>query len=147
MGAATGGLGRLPTCRRLGAREIDEVQRMPFEQKGAEPLSQRITVRVSVDEHDRLREDADLAGLTLSEIVRRGYFARPILASIDRATVKELRRIQAELRRVGGLLKHVHVESNGSYSAQTAAALQTVNLTIGAARDFMEVVGGREESC
>jgi hypothetical protein len=120
---------------------------MPFEQKGSLPLSDRITVRVSSDEHDRLQEDADLAGLTMSEVIRRGYFGRPILASVDRATVKELRRIHAELRRLGGLLKHVHVESNGSYSMQTAAALQTVNLTIGAARDFMEVVGDREESC
>jgi hypothetical protein len=113
---------------------------MPFEQKRAEPLDASVTVRLSVSERDRLREDADLAGLTVSELVRRQYFNRPIVANIDRAYFKGLLRIQSELGRVGGLLKHVHVESGGSYSAQTAEALRTVTATVGSVRSYMEAV-------
>lgn len=113
---------------------------MPFEQKGAEPLDASITIRLSVSERDRLKEDADLAGLTVSELVRRRYFNRPIVANVDRAYFKGLLRIQSELRRVGGLLKHVHVESSGSYSVQTAEALQTVKATVGSVRSYMEAV-------
>ena len=89
---------------------------MPFEVKGAEPLSEKIAVRLTKDEKERLREDADLAGLSVSELVRRRYFGRPIVANTDMVMVRELRRI-------GGLLKHVHISSKGAYSSDTARAL------------------------
>ncbi|RQH09600.1 plasmid mobilization protein [Paraburkholderia dinghuensis] len=113
---------------------------MPFEQKGTEPLDASVTIRLSVSERDRLKEDADLAGLTVSELVRRRYFNRPIAANVDRAYFKGLLRIRSELGRVGGLLKHVHVESGGSYSAQTAEALRTVTATVESVRSYMEAV-------
>jgi hypothetical protein len=90
---------------------------MPFEVKGAEPLSEKIAVRLTKDEKaERLREDAELAGLSVSELVRRRYFGRPIVANTDMVMVRELRRL-------GGLLKHVHVSSKGAYSRDTAQAL------------------------
>jgi hypothetical protein len=48
--------------------------------------------------------------------VRRRYFGRPIIANADAVMLKELRRI-------GGLLKHIHNESAGVYSKDTAGAL------------------------
>lgn len=55
----------------------------------------------------------------MSELVRRQYFNMPIAARTDEAMLRELRRI-------GGLLKHIHVDSAGQYSEQTSAALTSV---------------------
>lgn len=59
-----------------------------------------ITLRVTVEEKTRLTEQAEIAGLSLSEYMRRRFFGgRPLVAHADLSTV-------AELRRIGGLLKH-----------------------------------------
>jgi len=89
---------------------------MPFEALGVEPLDAVINVRLTSAEKARLKEDADLAALSMSELIRRRYFGRPIISNADAVMLKELRRI-------GGLLKHVHNESGGAYSQDTAGAL------------------------
>jgi hypothetical protein len=96
---------------------------MPFAQRGDAPLDAIINVRLTKAEKARLQEDADLAALTMSELVRRRYFGRPILASADQAMIRELRRL-------GGLLKHLHNESGGAYHRDTAAALTAVKTYI-----------------
>ena len=96
---------------------------MPFQPIGPENLNAIVNVRLLSSEKDRLREDADLAGLSMSELVRRRYFGRRIVAHADTALLKELRRL-------GGLLKHVHNESDGAYSKDTAAALNALKLAI-----------------
>lgn len=92
---------------------------MPFQPQGPDPLDAVLNVRLTAAEKARLKEDADLAALSMSELVRRRYFGRPIVANADRVMLKELRRL-------GGLLKHIHNQSAGSYSDQTAAALVTL---------------------
>ncbi|MBJ9698299.1 plasmid mobilization protein [Burkholderia cenocepacia] len=89
---------------------------MPFAVKGAEALTEKIAVRLTPDEKTRLRDDAELAGLSVSELVRRRYFGRPVVANADMVMVRELRRI-------GGLLKHIHNKTDGVYSRETAQAL------------------------
>jgi hypothetical protein len=89
---------------------------MPFNTLGIEPLDAVINVRLTSAEKAKLKEDADLAALSMSELIRRRYFGRPIIANADAVMLKELRRI-------GGLLKHVHNESSGVYSRDTAGAL------------------------
>ena len=96
---------------------------MPFKTHGLDPLSAVINVRLTATEKSRLKEDADLAGLSLSELVRRRYFGRPIIANADAVMIKELRRI-------GGLLKHVHNESKGKYSQDTDATLTVLKAYI-----------------
>ena len=96
---------------------------MPFETLGSEPLDAVINVRLTASEKTRLKEDADLAALSMSELVRRRYFGRPIIANADAVMLKELRRI-------GGLLKHIHNESSGIYSKDTAQALNTLKTYI-----------------
>lgn len=96
---------------------------MPFVQNGLEALDCLISLRLTASEKARLKEDADLAGLSVSELVRRRYFGRPIVANADAIMIKELRRL-------GGLLKHVHVESEGAYSRETAEALLSVKTYI-----------------
>ena len=98
---------------------------MPFAVKGAERLSEKIAVRLSPREKTQLEEDAELAGLSVGELVRRRYYGRPIVASADLAAIRELRRL-------GGLLKHVHQESGGAYQQQTADVLTELKTAIAA---------------
>lgn len=68
------------------------------------------TVRLSESEDARLVEQAAIAGLSVSEYMRRLFFGgRPIIASTDDQMIRELRRM-------GGLLKHL------SMAAPDAAA-------------------------
>ena len=83
-------------------------------------LDARVNLRLPSCEKETISDDADLAGISVSECVRRRYFGLPVTASADKLMIKELRRI-------GGLLKAVHLESNGAYSNQTAEALAQVS--------------------
>ena len=86
---------------------------MPTE---ADRLSAVVNVRLTTAEKAALKEAADLAGLSVSEYVRRRALGRAVLAQADAVTIKELRRL-------GGLVKHLHNETGGVYSRETAAAL------------------------
>lgn len=96
---------------------------MPFEVRGRYPLDAIVNVRLTTDEKDRLKEDADLAGMTVSELVRRRYFGRPIIAHADIVMIRELRRL-------GGLLKHLYTSSNGENSQETLAILNALRAAI-----------------
>jgi hypothetical protein len=96
-----------------------EGMHMPFEKLGDENLDAVVNVRLTADEKEQLRDDAELAGISVSALVRRRYFGKPIIANADIVMVKELRRL-------GGLLKQVHTSSEGAYSKTTAAALQEI---------------------
>lgn len=89
---------------------------MVFKAIGEEPLDGKLDLRLTLAEKERLKEDAELAGMSMSALVRARYFGRPIITNTDQVMIRELRRL-------GGLLKNVHVESDGAYSAETSAAL------------------------
>lgn len=99
---------------------------MPFGIKGDEALSAKIAVRLSDAEKDQLRADADLAGLSVSELVRRRYFGRPIIAETDMAAIRELTRVAAQQRQLGGLLKQLNAQSDAMYSRQVSDALEAL---------------------
>jgi len=96
---------------------------MPFAKRGATGLTERLDVRVAPDEKGHLRAIADAAGIAVAELVRRRALGRPVVSRTDATTIRELRRL-------GGLLKMVHVESGGAYSRQTAAALDALHAAI-----------------
>ncbi len=96
---------------------------MVFQTHGIEPFDAVINVRLTSAEKAALKEDADLAGLSMSELVRRRYFGRPIIANADAIMLKELRRL-------GGLLKHIHNQSAGAYSQATASAIAELRVYI-----------------
>lgn len=105
---------------------------MPFENQGLEPLASVINVRLTEAEKARLKEDADLAGLSMSELVRRRYFGRPVVASANAAMIRELRRL-------GGMLKHIYSDSKGVYREETTQALSALKAYIGRlSRDCQE---------
>jgi hypothetical protein len=96
---------------------------MPFRKKGAAGLSERLDVRVAPAEKIRLRDLAAAAGIPVAELVRARALGRAVVPRTDCMTVRELRRL-------GGLLKKVHLDSGGAYSAQTAAALAELRAAI-----------------
>ncbi len=81
------------------------------------PLDAVVHVRLLESEKEQLREDANIAGMSVSALIRARYFGRPIIANADAVMVKQLNRI-------GGLLNKVHNESGGAYSHATAEALR-----------------------
>lgn len=86
-------------------------------------LTGRVNLRVTQSELDQLREEADMAGLSLSEMVRRRYFGMPIIARSDEVTIRELRRL-------GGLVKHLHNQSKGAYSEEVTQAIRALTQAI-----------------
>lgn len=96
---------------------------MPFAKKGAAGLTERLDVRVAPAEKVRLRDLAAVAGVPVAELVRTRALGRPIVPRTDRTTIRELRRL-------GGLLKKVHLDSHGAYRVETAAALATLHAAI-----------------
>ena len=67
---------------------------------GKYAAKQWITLRVTEYEKKRLAEEAAVAGLSVSEYMRRRFYGgRPILAHADERMIRELRR-------QGGLLKN-----------------------------------------
>lgn len=79
----------------------------------------RIYARLTDKEYADLKEQADVAALSVSEYIRRMVFARRVVSKLDL-------RVLAELRRLGGLLKLVHNETKGAYSQKTAEAIQAL---------------------
>lgn len=92
---------------------------MVFMIMGSKALAERVTLRLASDEKKRLQSDADLAGLSVSEIIRRHYFGRPVIADADAVMIKELQRM-------GCLMKLVHNESAGAYSLETSNAIGAI---------------------
>lgn len=82
-----------------------------------------IKVRLTADEKKLICEQADFAGISHSEFIRRCAENTRIFASTDLAMLRELRRI-------GGLLKYIHNTSNGAYSIKTAEMLNDLHAVI-----------------
>jgi hypothetical protein len=80
----------------------------------------RISIRFTKTEYARVKSDAKLSGLTAAAFARKRIFGAPVASKADLAVL-------AELRRLGGLLKHVHNETRGAYSALTAQAIRDLS--------------------
>ena len=106
---------------------------MPFALKGTAGLTKRLDVRVAPVEKEQLRRIAADAGIAVAELVRARALDRPVVSRTDATTIRELRRL-------GGLLKKVHVDSGGAYSKETGSALAALRAAID------RLAGGGEES-
>ena len=98
---------------------------MPFRRKGQANLTGAPRrARRARPEKEQLRGIARAAGLGVSDLVRLRTLGRPVVCRTDATTIRERRRL-------GGLLKKVHVDSGGgAYSQQTAAALHSLQAAI-----------------
>jgi hypothetical protein len=83
----------------------------------------RLSLRLPPGEKARIEADAEAGGLSVSEVVRRRYFGAKI---VPRADLKMV----AQLRQVGGLLKHLEAKS-GAGSPEYRRALAALADAIG----------------
>jgi hypothetical protein len=79
----------------------------------------KITVRLTETERDFLASEGDICGLPLSSLMRSRGLGKRVAAKSDL-------RVLAELRRMGGLLKHLHNETKGTYSPLTSDCLKEI---------------------
>ena len=96
--------------------------------KATTRFQRRRTLRLTAEEDERITRQAETAGISVSEYMRRLFFGgRPIIARTDDQTIRELRRL-------GGLLKHHFevVKRTGSTSTlvELDAALRQIRRTI-----------------
>jgi len=96
---------------------------MPFK-AAPDPRNARIPLRCTPAEKEHVQALAKEAGLTVSQFLLRRALGTPVHSKADVQTINELRRL-------GGLLKHLHTQSGGAYRQATAEA---VNETIAAIR-------------
>jgi len=77
-----------------------DTQKSPEENSAKYREKLIVGFRVTSREKSRISEQAEMAGLTVSEYLRRRFLGgRPIVAHTDAVMIRELKRI-------GGLLKH-----------------------------------------
>ncbi len=91
-------------------------------------FQKRRTLRLTVEEDERIAQQAVTAGISVSEYMRRLFFGgRPIIARTDAQTIRELRRL-------GGLLKHhfdvVKRTGNAATLAELDAALRQIRVSL-----------------
>jgi hypothetical protein len=82
--------------------------------------AERLTVRFHSGELEELSNQAEVAGLCVSELVRRRALEKRISAVTDL-------KMLSELRRIGGLVKHFFNETNGLYRQKTSALLDELH--------------------
>jgi hypothetical protein len=97
---------------------------MPFRRKTSVGLTARLDVRVAPAEKEQLAVIARDAGIPVAELVRLRALGRPVVSRTDATMVRELRRL-------GGLLKLVHVQSGGAYHQQTSELLTMLRAAVG----------------
>lgn len=85
-----------------------------------ENLTENINIRLTLKERSKLNEQAEIAGLTVSEYVRRRICGVSIPSKLEK-------RMLSELRRQGGLLKFIFNESRGMYTEKIDNTLDSIN--------------------
>jgi hypothetical protein len=88
--------------------------------KKKENRTSRLTIRLTETERSYIKNDAGLSGLTAAAFARKRALGSRVASKADLAVL-------AELRRLGGLLKHVHNETLGTYSSLTAQAIRDLS--------------------
>ena len=91
-------------------------------------FQRRRTFRLTAEEDARIEKQAAVAGISVSEYMRRLFFGgRPIVAKSDEQAIRELRRL-------GGLLKHnfetVRAAGGVSVPAEMEATLERIRQAI-----------------
>lgn len=80
-------------------------------------------IRFTPAELTEIKQQAEAAGMSVGEYVRRRALGKAVAAQVDLQTVNELRRL-------GGLLKHVYNQSGGAYHRETAEAIHAIVVAI-----------------
>jgi uncharacterized protein (DUF1778 family) len=62
-------------------------------QIGEEPLDAVVNIRITANEKNQIKESARIAGLSMSEFIRRCALGRRVVAHVDTIVIQELRRL------------------------------------------------------
>lgn len=92
---------------------------MPFESIGDKNLDAVVNVRLTTEEKAQLKAASDVAAISMSALIRARYFGRKVTSNSDAVVLNELRRI-------GGLLKHIRNENRGTYSQNMIDVIESV---------------------
>ena len=98
----------------------------------------KISIRLTDAENQMLAEESDICGLSLSSFLRQRGLGKRVSAKADL-------RVLSELRRIGGLLKHIHNETKGAYSAKTAKAIDEITAFVYLLNDELKNRGDRDQ--
>ena len=79
----------------------------------------KTTVRFTEAEREHITSEADACAISVSSFIRQRSMGKRVTSKTDL-------RVLAELRRMGGLLKHTHNETKGAYSALTSDCLREI---------------------
>ena len=79
----------------------------------------RLYLRVTSEERELIKLFSELSGLTISEYMRRRAYNIRVVAKLDISILKELRRL-------GGLVKHINNESHGIYNSEMIETLKAI---------------------
>ncbi len=98
---------------------------MPFAPRAKARATSRFEMRLTAAERKQLHEDADLAGMSVSELVRRRALGKTIHAASDLMMIRELRRL-------GGLQKYAmnKLAQHGEHADECIATIRTLRAAI-----------------
>ena len=85
-----------------------------------EKKNERLTVRFRPEELSELLNQAEICGLSVSELIRRRALEKRVTAATDL-------KMLLELRRIGGLIKHFFNETDGLYRKKTSVILDELH--------------------
>ncbi|GHV29567.1 hypothetical protein FACS1894167_09070 [Synergistales bacterium] len=80
-------------------------------------------VRFTAEEYEFITSESATCGLSIAAFIRLRSLGKHF-------TPKSGLRVISELLRLGGLLKHIHNESKGAYSALTSNCLKEISACI-----------------
>jgi hypothetical protein len=98
---------------------------MPFTSRAKDRAASRFEMRLTAAERVQLCEEADLAGMSVSELVRRRALGKTIHAATDLMMIRELRRL-------GGLQKYAmnKLVQHGEVADECSAAIRALRAAI-----------------
>jgi phosphate uptake regulator len=82
--------------------------------------TRKISFRLSEAEYAQVSDELAICGVTISTLARKRLLSQRVASHADLAVLSELRRL-------GGLLKHIHNETLGAYSSLTAQAIRDLS--------------------
>ena len=85
--------------------------------------AERLTVRFRSSELEDLLNQAEICGMSVSELIRRRALEMRVVSVIDS-------KMLSELRRIGGLIKHLFNETNGLYRQKTSILLDELHAVV-----------------
>jgi len=91
--------------------------------KGTNNKTADVRIRFTPDEKEQAKSYAKEGGLNLSEYIRRRAIGLPVRSKSDTQMINELRKI-------GGLVKHIHNQTAGAYSKETSDVLVQITEAI-----------------